>query len=97
MLLAYAPIVSLIGDYYEAGSIIASRIAHAIDSTLPVARWRSDDLLKLAGQLLDARATAIDWLGVGIGFLAGLMLALLTYRAGAIVAQLRRNAARAVV
>ena len=87
-MVAYAPIVSLIGDYYEAGSIIVTRAAHAIDPSIPLARWRSDDLPKLVGQLRDGGASAIDWVGVASGFALAILLALLTYRAGAFVARL---------
>ena len=90
-LLAYAPLVSLIGDYYEAGSIIVSRAARALDPSLSLVRWRSDDVLKLVSQLADqgvgARAGAIDWLGVSASLAVGFILALLTYRAGALVAR----------
>ena len=83
-LLAYAPLVSLMGDYYEAGAIIVSRAAHALDPSLPLARWRSDDLLLRVATLRDAGAGAGDWAGVAIALLTGLLLALLTYRAGAL-------------
>lgn len=85
-IVAYAPFVSLIGDYYEAGSIIVSRAAHAIDPSIALGRWRSDDLPKLAARLQDSGASVIDWAGVASGFALAVFLALLTYRAGAYVA-----------
>lgn len=91
---AYAPFVSLVGDYYEAGSILASRAARWFDPTLSLKRWRSDDVFKLVRELADAGATSLDWLGVGASAMAGVMLALLTYQIGARFATwlLRRQA-----
>ena len=86
--LAYAPVVSLIGDYYEAGSIIVSRVAHAVDPAIPLERWRSDDLPKLVGQLHERGAGAVDWIGVASGAALAIVLALLTYRAGTFVARM---------
>lgn len=82
-LLAYAPLVSLIGDYYEAGSILVSRAAHALDPSLPLARWRSDDLFLLVTKLRDTGAGPLDWLGVALSLITGTIVALLTYQAGA--------------
>lgn len=87
VVVAYAPFVSLIGDYYEAGAIIVSRIAKSAGVAIPVERWRSDDLPLLIGRLHAAGATWIDWIGVGSSALVAIALALLTYRAGAIVAR----------
>ena len=87
-ILAYAPAISLMGDYYEAGSIVVSRIAHTIDSSIPLERWRSDDLPKLIGTLNASGAGINDWLGVALSCVTGVLLALLTYRIGAIVARL---------
>lgn len=80
---AYAPFVSVIGDYYETGSILVSRAAHWFDPVLPLKRWRSDDVFKLALELTDTGATAFDWFGVGASLATGLLLALLTYHIGA--------------
>ena len=82
--LAYAPFISIFGDYYEAGSIVVSRLAHAIDSSLPVARWRSDDLFKLIDSLSSQHASALDWTIVALSFVVGFVLALLTYHCGAL-------------
>ena len=87
---AYAPFVSVPGDYYEAGSIVVSRLAHALDPALPLARWRSDDVLKLARELADSGASAGDWLGVAASLALGILLALLTYHAGGWAESLRR-------
>ena len=90
---AYAPFVSVPGDYYEAGSIVVSRAAHALDPALPLARWRGDDVLKLTRELADAGASATDWLGIAASLALGIVLALLTYHAGGWVGSLRRTGA----
>jgi hypothetical protein len=83
---AFAPFVSLPGDYYEMGSIVVSRLAALAVGDFDVARWRSDDLLKLIDQLFsDGKAASIDYLGVGAAFVVGLLAALATYAAGVAV------------
>ena len=88
---AYAPFVSVIGDYYEAGSILVSRGVRMLDATLPLARWRGDDLFKLVHDLSATGATAADWLGVAASLLLGIALALLTYHAGGWLESFRRH------
>lgn len=81
---ALTPFLSLTGDYYEMGSIIASRL---VTPWLPDAmgRWRGDDLPLLADTLFGrgGHGTLADALGLGAGFLLGLTGAFLTYHAGA--------------
>jgi hypothetical protein len=86
VVLAYAPFISLTGDYYEAGSIALSRVAYLVDSSVPLARWRSDDLPKLVSSLhRSGGGTAGDWIGITGSFIAGVALAWLTYRIGGLV------------
>jgi len=82
--IAFAPFISLIGDYYEMGSILVSRAVAALDPGFAVARWRADDLPKLVGETFAAGAggTLGDALGIGAAFLLGCALAWLTYAAG---------------
>jgi hypothetical protein len=81
--IAYAPFISLTGDYYEMGSILVSRAAALAVPGFAVERWRSDDLFKLAGQLLEqGDASGSDAAGVGAAFVVGAALALVTYAAG---------------
>lgn len=87
---AYAPFVSLPGDYYEAGSILVSRAAQWADPAHPLARWRGDDVFKLARELSGAGATGADWLGIGASLVIGIFLAFLTYHLGARFAQFVR-------
>jgi hypothetical protein len=83
--IAYAPFISLVGDYYEAGAILISRLARWFDPALPLPRWRGDDVFKLGRELSDAGA--FDWLGVGAALAVGILLALLTYHVGVRFAQ----------
>jgi len=82
--IAFAPFVSITGDYYEMGSIIVSRLVRAIDPSFVVTRWRSDDLLRLGGQLFadQGNGTIGDAVGLTAAFLVGCALAVLTYAAG---------------
>jgi len=81
---AFAPFISLTGDYYEMGSIIVSRAVRAFDPAFPLTRWRSDDLFRLADQLFGTAGdgSAHDAVGLAASFLVGGALALLTYAAG---------------
>lgn len=84
---ALTPFLSLTGDYYEMGSIAASRLA---TPWVPeaIARWRGDDLPLMVETLFGAtgNGTAMDALGLAIGFLLGLAGAYLTYHTGAFLA-----------
>jgi hypothetical protein len=82
--MAFAPFVSLPGDYYEMGSILVSRMVATFVPGFSVDRWRSDDLVKLVGALArDARIT--DAAGVAASLLVGAALAWGTYWAGVLV------------
>jgi hypothetical protein len=85
--IAYAPFVSLFGDYYEMGSIVVSRLARAVLPQWPLERWRSDDLVKLVGDLWPSLGW-LDAAGIGASLFLGATLAWLTYAAGAAFARL---------
>lgn len=78
--LVTAPLMSLTGDFYEFGSILASRVCAWLGAANTTA-WRSDDLFLLIGEL-SPQATATDWLGVCLGTVIGIVFALLTLAAG---------------
>jgi hypothetical protein len=81
---AWTPFVAVTGDYYEIGSIIASRIA-APWWPGAVLRWRSDDLPKLIGSLFgsgERSGLAGDVLGLAGSFALGVLLAFGTYQVG---------------
>ena len=79
--LAFAPFISLPGDFYEIGSILVTRVAVLFDPALDMKRWRSDDLFGLLDRLAPT-ATALDWGIVAGAFVLGLILALTTYALG---------------
>jgi hypothetical protein len=82
---AYAPFVSLTGDYYEMGSILVSRAVAAFAPHTSITRWRGDDVFKLIGDLVP-RASAGDVMAVTASLLVGTALAFATYWAGLAVA-----------
>jgi hypothetical protein len=86
MPLAYAPFISLTGDYYEMGSILVSRAASKLVAGFDPPRWRSDDLFKLAGELSAGDGSALDVVGLSLSFVAGIALIYLTYGAGMLCA-----------
>ncbi len=83
--MAFAPFVSLPGDYYEMGSILVSRALAALVPGFSIDRWRSDDLVKLVGTLA-SDADASDVVGVAASLLVGVVLAFATDWAGVMVA-----------
>ncbi len=87
---AYAPFVSLTGDYYETGAIIATRLADWWLQGLPRERWRSDDLIQLVEQLFFSGQPfgTVDLVIVTAATLIALVAAFLTYQAGRSVARL---------
>lgn len=95
VVLALAPFYNAAGDYYEMGSILVTRAA-ALGSGAPLcASLRSDDLFGLLGQLAaDPTALGLSRPGeigaaallVAVAILVSLLLALLTYAAGRLLA-----------
>jgi hypothetical protein len=76
---ALAPLLSLPGDYYEAGSILVSRTAAIWSGSELPAHWRSDDLPLLLAELSARHALdAATSFGIAAGALTGTGLALLT-------------------
>lgn len=75
-----APLMALTGDFYEFGSILVSRVFTLLGAADTEA-WRSDDLFRLIGDLAP-NTTAIDWLGVSLGLLVGIVFAFLTLAGG---------------
>lgn len=85
---AFAPLVNVIGDYYELGSIAVSRLAAVLISDPDPMRWRSDDLFLTAKMLfVDQTPRFGDMLGTLAGFAVGVAGAFLTYFAGRVVAE----------
>lgn len=87
---ALAPLLSLSGDYYEAGSILASRAGAALtdEGAFAVATWRSDDVFRLLDDL--AGRGALDGLnsaGIAAGLALGILLAIATLWLGTAIFQ----------
>lgn len=82
--IAFAPFISLTGDYYEMGSIIVTKLASLLFSSFQVERWQSDDLFKLSKKLFFSKYVVRieDIGGVLLSFLLGIILAFVTYWIG---------------
>jgi len=94
---ALAPFANALGDYYEMGSIIISRVVVLLDPGLVLEARRSDDLVKTTFELFGGDPVRIGDLAVwSLGALLGFLLAFATYWAGGLVSDLlvRRGAVR---
>lgn len=82
--LAYAPFISVTGDFYEMGSILVSRVAALLVPSVSPERWRSDDLFRLTERLFfsDGVQWVPDSIGVVASFLLGVVLIFAVYWAG---------------
>jgi hypothetical protein len=83
-----APALSLSGDYYEAGSMLASRagVIFADMDEFGVATWRSDDLFRLVADLSGRGALdGVNSAGIAAGLVLGVVLAVATLWLGTAV------------
>lgn len=91
LIIAFAPFISLTGDYYEMGSILITRVMGSLFPSSPWESFRSDDVFRLLqeiakdpaafnihGSLAKIRAIMI----IVTSFALGLFLAGLTYLGG---------------
>jgi len=86
---AYAPFISITGDFYEIGSILVSRLVALLVPSVDPERWRSDDILKLIEQLFfSGGVRGLDIFVVVASFLLGVILIFATYWAGTVWAEL---------
>ena len=83
--LALAPFISLPGDAYEIGSILATRLAPWSDATSS-ALLRGDDVIKKFGEVRAAGAGA-PWGGFGLAIALGFAWAEATFALGALIAR----------
>ena len=83
--IAYAPFIGILGDYYEMGSIVVSRLVGAVSTSIPLDRWRSDDVIALSERLFGSTGAIRpqDVAGILASLLVGTLLAFLTYACGA--------------
>lgn len=81
-----APVLSLSGDYYEAGSILASRAGAVFADVESVEIWRSDDLFRLVADLSGRGALdGVNSAGIAAGLALGIVLAVATLWLGTAV------------
>ena len=88
VVIGFAPLYNITGDYYEMGSILVTRLASWVSGT-GIETWealRSDDVFALAGTLSGNAATGmVEWAVLGAGVVSGVALALLSMAAGVAV------------
>jgi len=82
--IAFAPFFSIIGDYYEMGSILTSRIFHLFDPAIDINRWRSDDIFNLINKMFvsGSYGAILDIFGITTSLFLGIILAFLIYYLG---------------
>lgn len=82
--IAFAPFISLPGDYYEMGSILMSRLFSEAGWPAGVERWRGDDFSKQIDELFFSGGSfaTVDVIGVGASVCLAIALALATYALG---------------
>lgn len=81
---AFAPFISVPGDYYEMGSILVSRLFLDTGWAAGAERWRGDDLFKQIDSLFVSTGSlqAVDVVGVAVSCCVGIALAFGTYALG---------------
>lgn len=88
---AWAPMLSIGGDFYELGAIAGSRAAAALGAD--GRHWRGDDVIAVFGRNFGADAFSwTDAAGITSSLLLGVALAFATYAAGRGVALALRRA-----
>lgn len=85
---AWAPFLSVTGDYYELGAILASRAA-ARTLGIDGRAWRGDDVFVIAAR---SGLGAGDLAGIACSLLAGILLAFATYAVARGVTRVRLGA-----
>ena len=86
-LLAFAPVISVTGDYYEAASQLTSHVATSLDSDLPCGVLVSDDVFRLMNDLRESGTTGpTTVIFLVLGLLASVDLVLVTFALQVIIA-----------
>ncbi|MGH8714558.1 MAG: hypothetical protein ACREYB_11190 [Casimicrobiaceae bacterium] len=78
--LAWAPILSIGGDFYELDAIAVSHAARTLG--VDGRRWHGDDVVAVVGRTFDGAFGIGDAAGVTVSLLLGVVLAFATYAAG---------------
>ncbi len=90
--MAWAPILSISGDFYELGSIAVSRAAATLG--FDGRNWRGDDVVAIVGRTFGGAFSWTDIAGVAVSLLLGVVLAFATYATGRTVAAALARGAR---
>jgi hypothetical protein len=108
IVLGLAPILNILGDYYEMASVLVTRAARFLlsEGALPAFEaLRADDLILLIGRFVSSPAdlgltsTGEGWLGgliIGVSTVGAVILAFATYALGGAFARIRVGGAGAV-
>ena len=83
---AWAPLLSIGGDFYELGAIAVSRAATI--AGVNGEGWRGDDIVAVIEHRFGGAFSWVDAAGVAASLLLGIVLAFVTYAAGRAVAAL---------
>ena len=81
---AWAPILSIGGDFYELGAIAVSRVAALVGAQGE--SWRGDDVIAIVGRRFGGAFSWLDAAGVAASLLLGIVFAFATYATGRAVA-----------
>lgn len=81
---AWAPILSIGGDFYELGAIAVSRISGMVGVDGRV--WRGDDIAAVIGRTFGSGFSGSAAIGIAASLMLGIVLAFSSYAAGRIVA-----------
>lgn len=97
VVIGLAPFYNVIGDYYEMGSILTTRlVTSAFGGGAAFSKLRSDDVFKLVGEVISRPADlgltgvgriAVGWMVMLVSFAVAILLAFLTYALGCGVAR----------
>jgi hypothetical protein len=91
--MAWAPILSIGGDFYELGAIAVSRAAGMFG--VEGRDWRGDDVVAIIGRRLGGGAFSWpDLAGIAASLLLGIVLAFATYSVGRGVASMLARGTR---
>ncbi len=91
--MAWAPILSIGGDFYELGAIAVSRAAAMLG--VEGRDWRGDDVVAIIGRTLGGGAFSWpDLAGIAASLLLGIVLAFATYAVGRAVASILARSTR---
>lgn len=80
--MAYAPVLSITGDFYEMASVIVSRVIHTLDASFALEHLRGDDLGKVVERLAADGLSSLEAMGLTSAVAQDIALIVLTFWAG---------------